>query len=301
MTYRAAMPPVHVLGNVTDSERNQRVQQVVAVLERRGVAAVVIRADSAEEALAAAREAVANGCERLIAVGGDGVVHVAVNAVAGTGTVLGIVPDGTGNDFARALGFDDTDGGSGDDGLDADVQRALGEATPVDALRTNHGWVASVATLGFSGDVTERANGLRWPTGSLRYTAATLLQLPRLRTIDIALSVDDVRVGNATTLLAVGNTAWFGGGMKICPEAQHDDGLLHAVNIGHVPRHRFLRLLPTVFSGRHVDRREVETRSGSVATIDGSSEVELWADGERLGPLPVRLEVVAGALHIAGA
>ena len=282
-----------MLGNVSDGSQRRRIEEVVGALGRLGVDGHVIEADSPEAALEGAQHAVADGYERLVAVGGDGVAHIAVNAVAGTETVLGIVPDGTGNDFARALGLLDGD-------LDAQLRRALSDPSPMDAIRTDHGWVATVATLGFSGDVTARANGLRWPTGSQRYTVATLLQLPRLRVIDATVSVDGVLVGGDTTLLAIGNTAWFGGGMKICPDGEPDDGLLHAVNIGPVSRLRFLRVLPTVFSGRHVDRDEVTTRSGRTAVIDGPADIDLWADGERLGPLPVRLDLVPEALRVAG-
>src|SRR5690606_6758699 len=135
--------------------------------------AELLQADSAEGSSAVAAAAVNAGAERLVVVGGDGLVRIAVGAVATSKTVLGIVPQGTGNDFARALGLL-----AGK--LEDQVDRALQTPVSVDAMRTNHGWVASVATLGFSGDVTARANALRWPRGSQRYTVATLLQLPRL-------------------------------------------------------------------------------------------------------------------------
>ncbi len=287
------MSEVQVLGNPSARDGRERLAEVAAAVERRGVGATVLEAGSVDEAVAVARRAVADGATRLIAVGGDGVVNIAVNAVAQRPTILGVVPYGTGNDFARALGLIDG-------GLDGQVDRALAEPVAVDAIRTNHGWVATVATLGFSGDVTERANGLRWPRGQLRYTVATLLQLPRLRTLPVDVEVDGRRLGGDTTLLAVGNTPYFGGGMRICPDVRTDDGLVQAVSIGAVSRPTFLRVFPSVFSGRHIGRREVATATGAVVTITGSA-VDLWADGDRLGPLPVRLEAVAGALRVAGA
>lgn len=290
------MRSVFVLGNLTDDEQRQRVRDVVAAARRYDVEAVAIEATTPTAVAAELTDAVAEGCERLLAVGGDGVAHLAVNAVAGTDTILGLIPDGTGNDFARALGLLDGD----DTDLDGRVRRALSTPSPVDAVRTDHGWVASVATLGFSGDVTARANALRWPTGSHRYTVATLLQLPRLRTLDVVVTVDGERLGDDTTLLAIGNTAYFGGGMKVCPTARPDDGLFHAISIGAVSRRRFLRVFPTVFSGRHVDRPEVSTATGTVAIVDGPGDITLWADGERLGPLPVRLDLVPAAVRVAG-
>lgn len=288
------MTTVHVLGNPAARGGPERLGAVVAELGRRGLQVVSLEADSPEHAAASAAQAVAGGAERLICVGGDGVARLGVAAVAGTGTVLGLVPDGTGNDFARALGLLGGD-------LHDHVDRALAAPAPVDAMRTAHGWVASVATIGFSGDVTARANRLRWPRGQQRYTVATLLQLPRLRTLPLDVTVDGVAVDGSTTLLAVGNTAYFGGGMRICPDARPDDGLLHVVTIGDVPRRTFLRVFPTVFSGRHVERPEVHVHAGRTVTIAGGAGEVLWADGDELGPLPVTLEVAPGALLVAGA
>lgn len=287
------MGPVHVLGNPAARGGQAQLDEVVAELERRGVEAAVIGATTVADARAAAVRAVDDGASRLIAVGGDGVVHIAVNAVAESETVLGVVPLGTGNDFARSLGLV---GGT----VAEQVERGLADGVPVDAIRTDHGWVASVATLGFSGDVTARANALSWPRGPSRYTVATLLQLPRLRTLPVTVEVNGRPFGGATTLLAIGNTAFFGGGMRICPDARPGDGQLQAVSIGDVPRRTFVRVFPTVFRGRHVDRPEVSTAAGSWATIDGPSDIDVWADGEVLGPLPVRLDVVPGAVLIAG-
>jgi len=287
------MGSVHVLGNPTARGGQGQLDDVVAAFARHDVEATILAAATPAEARAAAQRAVADGASRLVAVGGDGVVHLAVNAVAETETVLGVVPFGTGNDFARALGLLDGD-------VDQQVERALAEPTPIDAIRTDRGWVATVATLGFSGDVTARANRLSWPRGQLRYTLATMLQLPRLRTLPVTVEIDGRRVAGATTLLAIGNTAYFGGGMRICPAARPDDGRLQVVSIGDVPRRTFLRVFPTVFSGRHVHRPEVTLDAGETATLDGV-DIEVWADGEPLGPLPMRLEVVPRSLLVAGA
>lgn len=283
------MTTVCVLGNPDASP----VDEVARLVAAAGHDVDTPPTGSGDELTDAAAAAVAAGAERVVAVGGDGVVHHVAQAVATTSVVLGVVAHGTGNDFARALGLL---GGS----LDDRVARALEPPTPIDAIRTTHGWVCSVATLGFSGDVTERANRLRWPRGSSRYTVATLAQLPRLRTIPLTVRVDGREFADASTLLSVGNTAYFGGGMKICPEASPTDGVLDVVNIGAVGRARFGRVFPTVFSGRHVDRDEVGVATGHAVVIDGDPAVDLWADGELLGPLPVDLEVVTGALRIAG-
>jgi len=157
-----------------------------------------------------------------------------------------------------------------------------------------------VATAGFSGDVTARANGLRWPRGQQRYTVATLLQLPRLRRVHARITVDGVAHEADNTLLAIGNTAYFGGGMRICPDARPDDGLLHVVVIGPVPVTTFLRVFPRVFGGGHVRHPAVSTWTGRVVSVEGD-EGDMWADGDLLGPLPLTCEAVPGALQVAGA
>jgi diacylglycerol kinase (ATP) len=287
-----AVTEVHVLGNPAARGGTGDVERVVDELRAGWRRATMLRADSAEAGAAAARQAVADGAERLVVVGGDGLVRIAVDAAAGSSTVLGIVPQGTGNDFARALGLLPGD-------LAAHVRTALEDPVPVDAMRTGHGWVASVATAGFSGDVTARANALRWPRGQQRYTVATLLQLPRLRRLHARITVDGVVHEADNTLLAIGNTAYFGGGMRICPDARPDDGLLHVVVIGPVPVATFLRVFPRVFGGGHVRHPAVSTYTGREVSVEGE-DCEMWADGDLLGPLPLTCEAVPGALRVAG-
>lgn len=293
LSYGAAMQ-VHVLGNPAARGGTGDVERVVARLRADGHDAELVAAPSAAAAADAARAAVATGATRLLAVGGDGLVRIALQAVAETEVVLGLVPQGTGNDFARALGLLE---GS----LDDHVARALDPGVPVDAMRTTHGWVASVATMGFAGDVTARANGLRWPRGSQRYTVATLLQLPRLRKLRATVEVDGVIHEADTTMLSIGNTAYFGGGMKICPDARPTDGRLQVVVIGAVGQGTFLRVFPKVFGGGHVTHPDVTVHQGTSVTVRSDDDVLMWADGDELGPMPVSCEAVAGAVLVAGA
>lgn len=286
------MGEIHLLGNPAAGRQGDDTDQVERLLHAAGESVVRLAAASAVESAAAARAAVAAGAERLVVVGGDGMVRLALGAVAQTATVLGIVPQGTGNDFARALGLP-TD-------LEAAVGAALAPARPVDAMRTTHGWVASVATFGFAGDVTERANRLRWPRGGQRYTVATLAQLPHLRTIEVVIQIDGEAHPLSTTMLAVGNTAYFGGGMAVCPNARPDDGLLHTTVVGGVSALTFLRVFPQVFNGTHISHPAVRTYASPTVTLDGDAAITVWADGDRLGPLPVTCEVVPGAVLVAG-
>ena len=262
------------------------------VIEHAGHTPVDISGTSAEESADAARAAVEAGAERLIAVGGDGTVHLAVQGVAGTDAVLGIVPVGTGNDFARAFGLY---GHS----VEEAAARALGPARPVDAIRTDRRrWVTFNVTGGFSVDVNVRADRLRFPKGPSRYTVATLLTMPGLRCRELAVTVDGQRREFRSALFAVANTPTFGGGMAICPDADPCDGLLDVAVVGPASRTTMLRLLPKVFEGGHVGHRHVHMLRGRTVVIEGEP-TDLLGDGEAIGATPITLDAVPGALQLA--
>lgn len=262
------------------------------VIEEAGHTPVDISGASAEASADAARTAAAAGAERLIAVGGDGTLHLALQGAAGTGTVLGLVPVGTGNDFARAFGLFELS-------VEEATARALGPARPVDAIRTDRGrWVAFNVTGGFSVDVNVRADGLRFPKGPSRYTVATLLTIPGLRHRELAVTVDGKRSEHRSALFAVANTPTFGGGMAICPDADPADGLLDVCVVGEAGRATMLRLLPKVFDGGHVGHPTVQMLRGRTVTVEGEP-MDLVGDGEKLGTAPITLEAVSGAVQFA--
>lgn len=261
------------------------------VIEQAGHTPVDISGASARESADAARSVVDAGADRLVAVGGDGTLHLALQGAAGTDAVLGLVPAGTGNDYARAFGLF---------GLSVEeaATRALGPARPVDVIRTDRGrWVAFSVTGGFSVDVNVRADRMSYPKGPSRYTVATLLTLPGLRHRELAVTVDGKRTELRSALFAVHNTPTFGGGMAICPDADPTDGMIDVCAVGPAGRTTMLRMLPKAFKGGHVGHRHVHMMRGRAVTIEG--EMDLIADGEELGPAPITLEVVPGALQLA--
>ena len=263
---------------------------IVAAAVAAGHNVTLVTPDSEAGTSAALRHALQTHVERVIVVGGDGIVHLAVNVLATSGVVLGIVPVGTGNDGARSLGLPLN--------TTAAIAAALGPAVDVDGLRTSHGWALTVATAGFGVEVNKRANRLRWPRGAARYKRATLEALPGLQPLPLVLTVDGVSHEISVTLIAVGNGAYFGGNMLICPAASPMDGQLDVTVVGPLGRLELLRFFPTVYDGSHLLHPKVHTYRGRVITLDGVAE--LWADGEPLGPLPAMLEAVPGALRIAG-
>lgn len=263
---------------------------VIERLRALGRTVVDLTGADADASRVNATAAVADGAERIVVLGGDGMVHLAVQAVAGTDTALGVVAVGTGNDFVRSLP------GIPDDPLDA-VRVALGEPDPIDAIRVGDRWIASVATAGFSGDVNARANRLTRPRGQSRYTVATVLELPALRRRPTRLTVDGVTHHHDAVLLAVGNTAWFGGGMHICPHADPDDGMLDVTVVDGVGRLELLRFFNRVFKGTHLDHPKVHTHRG--ARIELDADVAVWGDGEPVATGPVVLEAVPAAIRLA--
>jgi diacylglycerol kinase (ATP) len=251
---------------------------------------------------AAVRQALDAGgpaeADALVVVGGDGMVSLAVNAVAETGIPFGIIPSGTGNDMARGLGIPL-------DSLDdaVAVLRTALAAGPrtIDAGRVHHSggttWFGGVLSAGFDALVNERANRMSRPRGASRYVIALLAELVTLRARRYDLTVDGVSSTVSASLIAVANNTSLGGGMTVAPDAVIDDGLLDLFRVGALSRVRFLRLFPKVFSGSHTGLDIVDISRVTRVRID-AADVIAYADGERVGPLPAEVEVVAGALRI---
>ena len=262
------------------------------------------RPNSAADATALFTDLATRGAERVVAVGGDGMVHIAANALVGTTTGLGIVSAGTGNDTATALGLPAD--------ISAAMAAAIGPLRAIDTLKITQAaaynsvsdsptstTAVTIATLGLSVDVNERAEQLRWPTGAWAYTAATIVEIPRRHTRHMTISVDGVSADHHVTFVAIANTAYFGGGMKIAPGARFDDGLLDVVVIGATPRRDLLRLLPAARAGRHVRDGRVTITRGSEVCVTSHEPAAARADGEPVGRAPIKVAVDPASLLVA--
>lgn len=272
---------------------------VLARLRSHGVDPEDLSAPTADEAARRAAEAVASGrLEALVVVGGDGVVHLGVNAVVGAPVPLGVVAAGSGNDVARAAGLplDDPLGA-----VDHLVAALATGGRPVDAVHwegaTGGGWYVAVLAAGFDALVNERANGWRWPHGRLRYTAAIVRELPVFRPRPYRLVLDGEPLDVPATLVCVANTPSYGGGLRVAPDARIDDGLLDVVVLAQVGRGTLARLYPKVFSGAHVGHPAVTVLTAHCVEVDAPGVVG-YADGERLAPLPLACTVVPGAVRL---
>jgi YegS/Rv2252/BmrU family lipid kinase len=269
---------------------------VVDALRDAGLTPHVLPATTGAEAERQAAEAVAAGTGAVVAVGGDGTAHAAVQAVAGTGTPLAVVPAGTGNDLALALGIP-LDPENAARAAAEDLQ--AGRARNIDAGRTGDRWWATVLCCGFDSAVSDRANRLRWPRGRRRYDVAVLAELARLRPRELTLVLDGEAQTLPVTLVAVGNTSWYGGGMKICPGADPADGLFDVTVVGVVTRLELIRTKPLLTAGTHVRNAAVTVRRAARVELS-SPGVTTYADGEPVAVLPAVAECVPGALRVVG-
>lgn len=258
-----------------------------------------LSAGTGGSAEAACHAAVAGGAGALVVVGGDGTLHAALQALAGTGVPFGVVPAGTGNDIATGFGFPSTPLAAADAVATAlrggtsrrlDLVRATG---PDGGLR----WYGGVLAAGFDAIVNARANRIRWPKGDRRYDLAIFLELVRLRPRDYLMHLDGVPHRFAGVLVAVGNTASYGGGIRICPHADPADGLLDVVIGGPMSRTTLVRLRPRAYRGTHLQHRLVTSYRAREVRLD-SAGITTYADGERCVPLPATFTVVPGALAV---
>ena len=292
---------IAVLANPGAGRGRHRAEVPVALerLRATGHDVRVLAADGADEALDACRDAVADGAGALVAIGGDGTVNLAMQAVAGTGVGFGAIPAGTGNDFVREIG------------LPVDVVRAADVAAT--AIETGHRrtvdlahmvpadgperWFGAVLGAGFDAIVNERANAMRFPRGPRRYDIAIVAELMRLRARRYTIRIDGEPHEFDAVLVAVGNTPSYGGGMRICPAAVATDGLLDLVIVGPIGRATFVRIKPQVYAGTHILHPAVRSYRAKTVGIDADGIIA-YADGERTSPLPVTVTAVSGALTL---
>jgi YegS/Rv2252/BmrU family lipid kinase len=246
----------------------------------------------------------------VIALGGDGTIsEVADGLLDGSngspGTLMGIIPRGTGGDLRRTLELPQDIGAAARRISDGKVQSIdAGRVTftgPDGAPLVRH--FVNVASFGFSSDVATRANRSSKRLGAkAAFLGATIKSLTSYENTEIALSVDGGERRRLTVLLgAVGNGRFFGGGMKICPEAQLDDGLLDLVTVGDLGRFEVLTKIHRIFAGTHLTIPEVQAtraRTVEVWPADAAARIPLEIDGETPGYLPARFQVLPGALKL---
>jgi diacylglycerol kinase (ATP) len=270
-------------------------------LRAHDVRTTIISGGSAAESTELLRIAVSMGTDAVVVAGGDGTVNLAIQELAGTGVPLGIVPAGTGNDMATALGLRELDAEAAAEAIVARHTRLidLARVTRTDGTTAYFG---TVLASGFDSRVNDRANAMRWPRGGSRYNIAILIEFLTLK--GIPYEVDLVLADGATERIVgdlvmgtVGNGSSYGGGIPICPDADPADGLLDVTLVRPAGRLRLLRLLPRVYKGTHTTVPEVSTYRVSSVRL-ASPGVTAYADGDPIGLLPLTIDVVPAALSV---
>lgn len=260
---------------------------------------VTVEANTVEDSHRLMHKAKDAGLDLLVVVGGDGSAHQGVQFCADTGIPLAVVPAGTGNDLARTLA------GAPEDPLKATdkLVKAIkdGEETTIDLGRVVGGpWFAGVLCAGFDSAVNERANRMRWPSGPRRYDLAILAELAKLRPGRLTVDADGERTELDATQIAVGNIPFYGGGIPICPAADPADGLFDVTLVRAARRFDLMKMLPGLRTGNHVHHPMVTTSRTTKIRIGEANGWVAYADGERIGPLPVEVTCVPNALKVVG-
>lgn len=271
-----------------------RVERLLPELERelraRGLAYRVVRTAGLEHACEAALAAAEAG-EVPVSMGGDGLLGRIAGALAQTGTALGIVPGGRGNDFARVLGI--PAGMAGAAGV-----LAAGAVREVDVGEVNGVRFLGIASAGFDSDANRIANQARLIRGNLVYAYAGIRALAAWKPARFEVVADGERRELTGYTVAAANSKAYGGGMFLAPDAELDDGRFDLVLIGEVGKWRFLGNLPKVFKGTHVEGDAVTVLRASSVELSADRPFDVYADGERLTELPAKLRVLPRALRV---
>lgn len=253
----------------------------------------IINKATYEETFSEYRLSIASGkFENVVAIGGDGLVNLCLQEVAERNIALSVIPAGTGNDFARAVGthrksvneifnvIRSQDPTTIDLGL---VTGAFGKR-----------WYVQVLSTGFDALVNNLANRIHWPRGQSKYTLATLLTLARFKPIQYELMIDGKQFNQDFMLLSVANGETYGGGMRICPDASNSDGIFDILLVHPVSKIVLLSIFPKVFTGRHVPHPKIDIIRGKKVQL--SADAFAFADGEFVSKLPIEITNVKHAL-----
>jgi YegS/Rv2252/BmrU family lipid kinase len=246
-----------------------------------------------------AEQAVAEGATRIIAVGGDGTVHEVVNGILKAGNrdvELGVLPFGTGRDFARSLGLPKRFDRALDTALFGGVQEVdLGRAT----YAGGDAWFANFAGAGISGAIARRANrSSKLLGGRVAFLVSTVWVFAGWKSARVEADVDGERRSGPMFELVAMNGPYAAGGMRIAPDARPDDGWLDCVIFGDVTKLDFLTTFPKIYSGRHLAHPKIELLRGRAVTIEADPPIPVVLDGEQAGTTPAHFEVVPGALRV---
>ncbi|HVT05268.1 MAG TPA: diacylglycerol kinase family protein [Thermoanaerobaculia bacterium] len=270
----------------------KKIELVQGYLRKLG-ADVEFQTPGSRVAFAAAAARASDGSyDRVIIAGGDGTLHVALNAIDLTRTALAIIPMGSGDDFAGAMN------------IPRDIEKACRIALEsplrkIDVATANDRRFLGVAGVGFDSVVASHANTVKKLTGPILYLYSLFKVLPRFQPIPMSITSASGRRDEAVMFAVVGNSSRYGGGIHIAPTALLDDGILDLFVVGKSTKWDLLKTLPYAYSGKHVRSPFVSTERGTRFTFDSPEPLEVYADGELVAKTPVTIAVLPEKLRIA--
>ena len=261
------------------------------LLAAAGHETLTIQGDNASDARDQLKQAIDQGLDSVVVIGGDGALHGVLDHIADSDLTFGLIPAGTGNDTARTLGIPLKD-------TRAAVDIILkGTTRTIDLAKAGEAFVATVVASGFDSKVNERANAMTWPRGNMRYNIAILAELKVFEPLHFSIELDGERIEREAMLVAVGNGPSFGGGLRMCEGAVLDDGYLDVVIINPVSKIELLKVFPKLSKGTHVHHPAYEHHLVKTVTLD-SPGIVAYGDGERLGSLPITISACPGVLRV---
>jgi len=239
-----------------------------------------------------AKRAVEDGFEKIVAVGGDGTIYEVLNGIIGKSVSLGIIPSGTGNDFARCLGI----GLNVEEALDIVV---YGQEKSVDCGRANERYFINVAGIGFDTETLKEVERLKkYLSGKWAYIAGVLKTLLTYKFKKTEIIIDGQVIHSEVLLIAIANGSSYGGGMKIAPDAINDDGLFDVCVIHRISKLKILKVFPTIFSGKHIHIKEVNMYKAKKISINSQLPTPVNLDGDIVGYTPLLLEIIPNAIKV---
>jgi len=271
----------------------RRASEFVDLCAKNGIRYKMLDKNSADETVIELKKEILNPEYKVIvAVGGDGLVNMCLQYVAQKPISLGVLPAGTGNDFARAVGAYK----KSTEEIFLKLFQSNPDSIDLGLIQSNtiKRWYVQVLSTGFDALVNSQANQIRWPKGKSKYTIATILTLARFKPIAYRLTIDNKVIEVEAMLLSVANGETYGGGMRICPNASNSDGEFDILLVKPVSKFVLLAIFPKVFFGKHIPHPKIEVYKGKDVAISGNTQA--FADGEYIDDLPIRVQNIRRSL-----
>jgi len=270
----------------------QEILKALEVLRCAGAQVELRESRSAQHLLELARQAREERPDAVVSAGGDGTHHYVVNGLYESGIPLGFLPVGSGNDLAKGVGVP----------LDLRAAAAVllsGRVRQIDLARVGSAVYGCIAGAGFDSVVTRYANDrVRWLGGSWAYAWSILRCLKFYRPQPLRLISDEQSFSGQVVFAVVGNNVSYGGGLKLTPRARLDDGLLDVCIVPYLPKLELLRWVPRAYRGEHLAHPRILYFQARRVTLETTSRLELFGDGEFMQELPATIQVAPRALRV---